>query len=76
MFLIFNNFEEYEQKNVEIFGTNSTRRKQMAVIFIIFTKLKMLDRQSLEDIVYSRTFFALLLQLILFRWNRAHRLAM
>ena len=64
------------KKNVEIFGTNSTRQKQIAAIFIIFTEVKMLDRQSPENIVYSRAVFAFLLQLILFGWSHAHRCAM
>ena len=72
-FLIFNNFEKYKQNNVEIFGINSIHQKQIAAIFIIFTEMKMLDRQSLENIVYFRTFFAFLLQLIPFGWNHAHR---
>ena len=52
MFLIFKSFGKYKQKDVEIFGINSIRQKQTAAIFIIFTKMKMLDRQYLENIVY------------------------
>ena len=61
-FLVFNSFEKHKQKNVEIFGINSIRQKQIAIIFIIFTKMKMLNRQSLENIGYFRTFFASSLQ--------------
>ena len=61
----FNNFEKYKRKTVEIFGINAIHQKQIAAIFVIFTKMKMLDRQY-RDI----TFFALLLQLILFGWNQ------
>ena len=51
-------------------------QKQIDPIFIIFTKMKTLNRQFLKNIVYFRTFLAILLQLILFGWNRAHRMAM
>ena len=60
---------------MEIFGTNSIHQKQMAAIFIIFTKIEMLDRQFLENTVYFSTFFAFSLQVILFGWNHAHRYA-
>ena len=53
---MLNNFEKYKPKIIEIFGINSIHQKQVTAIFIIFTKIKMLDRQSLGNIVYFFTF--------------------
>ena len=48
----FLQFRKIQTRNVETFGINSIHQKQIAAIFIIFTEMEMLDRQSLENIAY------------------------